>query len=172
MTVSERIRHYRKDILGLTQEEFSKRINVSRANIASIERDRITVTDRVISDICNAFSLSEEWLRYGTGEMEQDTATTLFSTFAKHYDLTQREQNLAKYLLSMPSEDRAKLVDYILGLASAIKGVELEKKSDEATITATLSMDDYNLLQEIKAEEAEQRASASGSTARELKEIS
>ena len=46
-----------------------------------------------------------------------------------------------------------------------------EKKNDETTITATLSMDDYNLLQEIKAEEAEQQASASGSIAKE-KEIS
>lgn len=172
MDIGERIQYFRKEISKMTQAEFSKKINMSRSNLANIEKGAVSTTDRVISDICNAFSLSEEWLRYGTGEMEQDTATTLFSAFAKHYDLTQREQNLAKYLLSMPSEDRAKLVDYIVGLASAINGVEAEKKNDETTITATLSMDDYNLLQEIKAEEAEQQVSASGSTAKEVKEIS
>ena len=120
MTVYERIRYYRKDVLNLTQEEFSKRINVSRANIASIERGRITVTDRVISDICNAFSVSEGWLRNGTGEIHQDTETTLFHAFAKQYGLSEAEQNVAKYLLAIPSTERQKLMEHIVGLATAI----------------------------------------------------
>lgn len=137
MTVYERIKHYRKNVLNLTQEEFAKRINVSRANIASIERGRITVTDRVVSDICNAFSVSEEWLRNGTGEIHQDTETTLFSAFAKQYDLSEAEQNVAKYLLAIPSAERQKLMEHIVGLAGAITTAqEISNKKTPAELDA------------------------------------
>lgn len=159
MTVYERIRYYRKDVLNLTQEEFSKRINVSRANIASIERGRITVTDRVISDICNAFSVSEGWLRNGTGEIHQDTETTLFHAFAKQYDLSEAEQNVAKYLLAIPSTERQKLMEHIVGLATAItadadntmrkeahrlldKQLDAEKKDVSASSCGSLDMEE------------------------------
>lgn len=137
MTVYERIRYYRKNVLNLTQEEFSRKINVSRANIASIERGRITVTDRVISDICNAFSVSEEWLRNGMGEIHQDTETTLFSAFAKQYDLSEAEQNVAKYLLAIPSAERQKLMQHIVGLAGAISAArEISNKKTPAELDA------------------------------------
>ena len=55
-------------------------------------------------------------------------------------------------------------------LAKAI--VEDAKPVAEPQITLTVSPEDYKLFQEIKAEEAEQQASASGSTAKEAKEIS
>ena len=122
MEIGERIRHFRKDTQGMTQEEFARKINVSRANIASIEKGRISVTDRVISDICNSFSVSEEWLRTGSGEMLQETEETLFSSFAAHYDLSANEQALARYLLDLSSEERQAVLKHILAMADAIRG--------------------------------------------------
>lgn len=120
MTIGERIRYFRKEIQELTQEEFSKRINIGRANVASIEKNRIAVTDRVISDICNAFSLSEQWLRTGEGEMYEETETTLFNSFAKQYDLSEAEQRAARYLLNLTSEERQQILHHIVRLAEAI----------------------------------------------------
>lgn len=68
MDISERIRHLRKDLLSLTQQEFSDALNISRSNLGNIEIGRISVTDRVISDICIKYSIDEEWLRNGTGD--------------------------------------------------------------------------------------------------------
>lgn len=69
MTVNERIKYLRKEILHKTQEEFSPQIKISRSNLGAIEIGRIAVTDRVISDICDKFNINEKWLRTGTGEM-------------------------------------------------------------------------------------------------------
>lgn len=68
MNISERIRILRKEYLHITQEALGEPLGLSRANIANIEAGRIAVTDRVISSICREFSVSEEWLRNGTGE--------------------------------------------------------------------------------------------------------
>ncbi|WP_297968270.1 helix-turn-helix domain-containing protein [uncultured Anaerovibrio sp.] len=137
MTIGERIRYFRKEIQGLTQEEFSKRINIGRANVASIEKNRIAVTDRVISDICNAFSLSESWLRTGEGEMYEETETTLFSAFAKQYDLSEAEQRAARYLLNLSSEERQQILHHIVQLAEAITSTD--QKVDLAKIDKELA---------------------------------
>lgn len=53
----------------MTQDEFSSQIRISRSNLGSIEIGRVNVTERVLDDICREFSVNEEWLRNGTGEI-------------------------------------------------------------------------------------------------------
>lgn len=68
MSINERVKILRKE-LHMTQEDFSAKINISRGNLASIEVSRVAVTDRVASDICRCFNVSEIWLRTGEGGM-------------------------------------------------------------------------------------------------------
>ncbi|MCU5977936.1 helix-turn-helix domain-containing protein [Clostridioides difficile] len=69
MEIYQRIKFLRKEVLNLTQEKFADKINISRSNICNIEINKITVTDRVILDICREFSINENWIRYGSGDM-------------------------------------------------------------------------------------------------------
>ena len=69
LDIFERIKFLRKNALDYTQEEFANRIKISRSNLGSIEVGRINVTDRVIEDICTKFSVNENWLRYGEGDI-------------------------------------------------------------------------------------------------------
>lgn len=66
--MNERIKGLRKS-LSMTQEEFSKRIGLSRNFIAQVEIGTKTPSDRTISDICREFNANEEWLRTGNGKM-------------------------------------------------------------------------------------------------------
>lgn len=66
--MNERIKKLRKH-LDLTQQEFADRLSVKRGAIANYEIGRNEPTDAVISLICREFSVREEWLREGTGEM-------------------------------------------------------------------------------------------------------
>lgn len=67
MEIKDRIRYLRKDILNLTQQEFSDALKISRSNEGNIEIGRIAVTDRVVSDICEEYNINENWLRTGEG---------------------------------------------------------------------------------------------------------
>lgn len=69
MEIFDRIKFLRKSVLKKTQQEFSEAVHISRSNMGNIEIGRIAVTDRVINDICEAFNVSEYWLRTGEGEM-------------------------------------------------------------------------------------------------------
>lgn len=71
MTIGERIRYLRKNILVIKSgDEFGNKIGISGSNIRNIENSRINVTDRVISDICTVFSVNEDWLRSGGSDDE------------------------------------------------------------------------------------------------------
>ena len=56
---------------GLSQEAFAKKINLSRNFINQFENGNKNVSDRTISDICDAFQVNEEWLRTGKGVKER-----------------------------------------------------------------------------------------------------
>lgn len=66
--MNTRIKELRK-ALGLTQAEFGARIGMNNTTVAGWESGRRDVSDAVILSICREFSVSEAWLRYGTGEM-------------------------------------------------------------------------------------------------------
>jgi acetylornithine deacetylase len=53
----------------MTQKDFSARLGLSENFIWQIEKGEREPSDRTISDICREFSISENWLRTGDGEM-------------------------------------------------------------------------------------------------------
>jgi repressor LexA len=67
--LKDRLRILRKDALELTQQDFANRIGVKRNTIAQYEMGRNIPIDTVIYLICREFNVSEDWLRYGIGEM-------------------------------------------------------------------------------------------------------
>lgn len=70
----ERIRQLRKNILHMTLEEFAKKINMSRSNLGNIETGRISLTERVLSDICRTFHVNQNWVLKGKEPvLEQNT---------------------------------------------------------------------------------------------------
>lgn len=71
LEIYDRVKYLRKDFLHLTQDEFSKKLNISRANVANIESGRVSITERTIQDICRIFSINEDWLRFGHGDIER-----------------------------------------------------------------------------------------------------
>ena len=66
--MKSRIKQLRKD-LSLTQEQFAKKIDLSRSNYASAETGAVTLTERNIKRISKEFNVSESWIRTGEGEM-------------------------------------------------------------------------------------------------------
>lgn len=64
--MGERIKLLRK-ALGLTQEEFGKKIGIKRNTIATYEIGRNVPIDAVIFSICRTFNVNEVWLRTGLG---------------------------------------------------------------------------------------------------------
>lgn len=66
--MNERIKMIRNNA-KLTQQDFADRIGIKRNTVALYESGNCGVSDAVIKLICREFSVHEQWLRTGEGEM-------------------------------------------------------------------------------------------------------
>lgn len=99
MSIGNRVRFLRKENLSMTQEEFAKKIGISRSNLGNIETDTVALTDRVLISICREFDVNEEWLRTGEGEM---------------FVQLSQEEELAEFLADIQKSDDSDPVKKIL----------------------------------------------------------
>lgn len=67
--MNERIKHLRKEVLKLSQKDFSDKLGLSENFVWMIEKGNRAPSDRTISDICRIFDIQEDWLRYGLEPM-------------------------------------------------------------------------------------------------------
>lgn len=63
-----RIKEVRKK-LGLSQAEFGSKLGLTQQSIALLEQGKTPVSDKHIKPICSIFSVNENWLRSGIGDM-------------------------------------------------------------------------------------------------------
>lgn len=68
--MNERIKQIRTSE-GMSQQKFADRLKIARGNIAAYEVGKNAPSDAVIALICKEFSINEEWLRTGQGEMKR-----------------------------------------------------------------------------------------------------
>lgn len=68
MTVNERVRYLRKNVLHLNQAEFGAALHLRQQSICMMETCT-GVTDRNIAAICGQWNVRQEWLRTGEGEI-------------------------------------------------------------------------------------------------------
>lgn len=67
MTINQRIDTLIKE-LNITQTAFAKSVNVTQAYISKVIRTG-NPSDLFINTVCMVHNISEEWLRYGKGNM-------------------------------------------------------------------------------------------------------
>ena len=69
MTINERVRYFRKDVLHMNQTEFALSIGMKQTSVSSFEKEGATVSDQSIKAISSIHGVSEKWLRNGTEPM-------------------------------------------------------------------------------------------------------
>ena len=112
MEMKDRLKAFRK-YLGLTQNDVADRLHIRQTHVSAMENGTKNITDRTISDICREFSISEEWLRTGSGEMFAAIPATVVSELAREHDLDDMDQAIIAEYLKLDKGSRAVLKDYI-----------------------------------------------------------
>lgn len=129
MEISHRVKYLRKDVLKINQDDFSKKIGLSRSNIANIETGRVKLTDRTISDICREFNINEHWLRTGKGEMEltmnsDEEFMYLVGQFSAEND--EYKKRIIKAMLSIEDRESWELITKMVEKLSSLENLKNE----------------------------------------------
>ena len=116
--------------LKKTQKEFGDICGKSRDAITSYEIGRVIPDDAFIKLVCIKFNVNEKWLRTGEGDMFTDNKDSIFKAFAEKYHLSDTEQELAKYCLSLSSEQRKEILNHVLSSNNNIEIISQRTKPD------------------------------------------
>ena len=109
--MNERILCVRKK-LGLSRAAFGQKIGVSGDVINNLERGRVEIKEPMIKLICSEFSINEEWLRKGTGEMEAKNPSNTMDQLKKEFKLNSFDRNLVYQYLRLDSNQRQAVRDF------------------------------------------------------------
>lgn len=118
--MKERIKKIRKE-LDLTQQKFADKLGVKRNTIAMYEMGKTTPSDQTVKSISREFSVNEEWLRTGVGEMFKASPSEALDALADEYDLSHGDYVLIEKFVNLKAEKRAAVVDYVLQAATAMQ---------------------------------------------------
>lgn len=123
--MKKRIRKLRKE-LDMTQQQFAERIGVKRNSYANYETGRNTPIDAVIKSICREFSVNEEWLRTGNGEMFIASPSAALDMLQVEYGLSDGDYVLIEKFVKLKAEKRTAALDFILQVAEAMRSSEID----------------------------------------------
>lgn len=119
-TINERVKAIRKS-LKLSQDEFGKRLGVSRGVITNIEFNKTEPKPLFIDLLCREFNVDENWLRTGEGEMflqlDEDAELDLIFTEIELSDDDIIKQIIKSYW-KLPEDKKATVKEFIQGIAA------------------------------------------------------
>lgn len=122
--MNERIKHLRKDILKLSQKDFSDKLGLSENFVWMIEKGNRVPSDRTISDICRIFDIQEDWLRHGLEPMraakskEEEIAELVGSALSGSSDF---KKAVIRMICSRSDDELKALEDALRAVYESIK---------------------------------------------------
>lgn len=132
MTVNERIRYLRKDVLKMNQTEFAEAIGMKQRGASYIEQSGAGVTDKTIKTICLVFNINEDWLRDGKEPMYIQPPTFSLDDFVKQHGGTELEIDILKAYFELSPDVRKMLVQHFKSRLTASRAEPAATTVEEA----------------------------------------
>lgn len=112
MTINERVKYFRKDILHMNQTEFALSIGMKQTSVSSFEKEGATVSDQSIKAISSVHGIREEWLRTGEEPMRSKPETFNLDKFAKERGASDLELRVVKAYFELDPDVRKMLIEH------------------------------------------------------------
>lgn len=103
--INKRIKIIREK-LNLNQDDFAKKIDLSRNAITQFETNRRNPSDRTLKDIANAFNVDYFWLRDGTGEIFSQFPDSIIDDLVIEFNLSELDRRIIEKFLKLDANKR------------------------------------------------------------------
>lgn len=109
-----------RELLKISQEEFAEKLNLKRNSISLIELGKRNPSDRTITDICEKFNVSEEWIREGTGSIFRETPSSTMEQLRKEFNLDDFSYSFVYEYLKLDEEKRNAVQEFFYNVLNGI----------------------------------------------------
>lgn len=112
MTINERIKYFRKSILGFNQRRFASELGMAQTGISYIEQPGNNVSDSSIKTICTMYNLNENWLRHGIEPMYTQSESFSLDDFISEHNGTDLEKEIIKTYFELDPQIRSTIIEH------------------------------------------------------------
>lgn len=113
MTVGERIKDLRTNLLDLTLEKFGEKLGVQKSAISKIEKGERKLTEQMAKSICREYNVNYFWLTEGDGEPFVGLPETTLDELCLEYELDDMEKSIIFEFLKLSKDEREIIKKYI-----------------------------------------------------------
>ncbi len=110
--MNERLKILR-NTLGITLEEFGKKVGVTRSAVGRIEKGQRNLTEQMILAICREFRVNYYWLTNGEEPMFTGTPENVVDEIAEDYSLDEVDKKIIENYLKLSDEQRNTIKEYL-----------------------------------------------------------
>jgi transcriptional regulator with XRE-family HTH domain len=118
--MNDRIKELRKT-LNLTMEKFGARLGVGKTAISKLENGERNLTDQMFKSICREFNVREEWLRNGSGKMQNPSPSDALDQLKRDYHLSEADCVMVEKFVNLRPEIRQAVFHYMKEVAASFE---------------------------------------------------
>lgn len=134
MTINERVRFLRKDLLHLSQAEMANTLGITQSGMSYMERTPSAVTEQNIKAFGLLYNVNEDWLRYGVEPIFTEKISFSLDTFATSKGATPLDIEIVKAYLDLDPSIRKHVLEHFKKyLASEQTTVENQDFNSESS---------------------------------------
>lgn len=158
--MNERLRLLREEI-GISRAAFGQRIGVSGDVINNLERGRVEIKEHILKLICSEFSVNEDWLRTGIGEMFLKTPSSMMEQLKKEFGFDEFISNLVHEYLKLDPTQRKNVRDFFYRVIESEDTNYLQDTKSKAitpsasTLDIDVEVEEYRRYLELEREAGE-----------------
>ena len=151
MSFGKRLKEIRQK-LGMTQETFAKKIDVTQSAITNYELEKRQPPDAIVSFICREFKINKDWLLNGNGEMFIPDTDDELERLAERYDLSKSAKIVIKQFAKLPPAVQEEFISFFRNICA-----ELSKdESETVEVTSSFTQEQIRqIMQQIPQDPAE-----------------
>lgn len=112
-TINSRIKQIRTEA-KLNQKEFADIFGITQSGVSYMEQSGRNVSDLTVKSICRHFSINEQWLRNGIGDMHCAPDVFSLDKFAKNHGMSDRELSILKAYFEIDPQLRTQFLGQFL----------------------------------------------------------
>lgn len=113
LTIQERLKKLRKNILNLSLEVFGEKIGVRKNAVSRWENGVNNIPESMIKAICREYNVNYFWLTEGDGDVFIDLPETALDELCLEYGLDEFERSIISEFIKLSDDERKVIKKYI-----------------------------------------------------------
>lgn len=126
-TIKDRVLLILKEF-NINKTEFANKLNITQSYVSRLVNKGVIPSDRLIEDICEKFSINEDWFRYGKGPMKIQPKKFSLDDFVMSKGATDLELEIVKAYFDIDPDTRKMLVEHFKNRLSTYSGELLREE--------------------------------------------